>query len=428
MALAKRELPLPAQPKLWGRRFGFGTALLVVIVGWFLWSRRTPGGAVELPAGPLTPMLSLGRSHGVVLAPDGTLWSWGAEDLGWPVLGRGLTNGANFSPKLGRIGADRDWVQVSAGQDHNLAVKSDGSVWAWGANYRGQLGNGNPGVARTQPRPVRSVEGTDWKRVEAGSVCSFALKTNGTLWAWGLNNFSQLGIGSWIDSSRPVQVGTATNWVLVRAGGVSAGGIQSDGSLWIWGGSPALGNTTPQSPENLLIPTRVSAGTNWVDVAVTYRLWAAIQADGTLWVWGLDAPQFTGAAEATHEVPTLLGTDRDWQSVSVSSGHLFVRKQDGSWWLLTSSGPGRTGPGQVRLDLPSPARQGDTALGSVAVIHDRTIWAWGTVLGERPVKDRLVAFLAERVRRMGWKVDWDQAPDGRVLRHQPWPIRTSPPK
>ena len=427
MALAERELP-PSTPKPWGRRIGFGAALLAVILGWLLWRQGTPKGLVELPAGPLTPMLSLGRSHGVVLAPDGTLWSWGAEDLGWPVLGRGSTNGANFSPNLGRIGADQDWVQVSAGQDHNLAVKSDGSIWAWGANYRGQLGNDSPGVSKTQTQPVRSVEGHDWKRVEAGSVCSYALKTNGTLWAWGLNNFSQLGIGSWVDSSSPVQVGTASNWVVVRAGGVSAGGIQSDGSLWIWGGSPALGNTTPQNRENLLVPTRVSSGTNWVDVAVTFRLWAAIQADGTLWVWGLDAPQYTGAAEATGEVPTSLGSDRDWQSVSASTGHLLLRKRDGSWWLMTPSGPGRSGAGLVRLDLPPQAREGDTALGSVAVIHDRTIWGWGTVLGERPVKDRVVAFLAERVRRMGWKVGWDEGADGKVQRDQPWPIRSSPPK
>ena len=138
MALAERELP-PSTPKPWGRRIGFGAALLAVILGWLLWRQGTPKGLVELPAGPLTPMLSLGRSHGVVLAPDGTLWSWGAEDLGWPVLGRGSTNGANFSPNLGRIGADQDWVQVSAGQDHNLAVKSDGSMWA----YYGILNNGS---------------------------------------------------------------------------------------------------------------------------------------------------------------------------------------------------------------------------------------------------------------------------------------------
>jgi alpha-tubulin suppressor-like RCC1 family protein len=125
------------------------------------------------------------------------------------------------------IGSDTNWVRVSAGSDHNLALKSDGTIWSWGANYQGQLGSGNRGMktskgtVRVQPRPAPMVEGTDWVDVEAGFVDGFALKRDGSLWAWGLNNFGQLGIGSWTDSPGPVQVGTATNWVKIRAAGVS---------------------------------------------------------------------------------------------------------------------------------------------------------------------------------------------------------------
>src|ERR1017187_8498409 len=114
-------------------------------------------GRLKLPTGHHASMISLGASHGLVLAPDGSLWSWGGQDSGWPVLGLGKMN---LTASLVRIGSEKDWAYVSAGEDHNLVLKSDGTVWAWGANYRGQLGDGNRGARLTsglpnlQDRPV----------------------------------------------------------------------------------------------------------------------------------------------------------------------------------------------------------------------------------------------------------------------------------
>jgi len=365
----------------------------------------------------------------VVLAPDGSLWSWGGEDTGWPVLGRGQNGGPVFSTELQPVGTTRDWVQVTAGQDHNLALKSDGTLWAWGANYRGQLGNAQTGVRSTQNLPVPVAPGNDWTRAEAGSVCSYALKKDGTLWAWGLNNFCQLGIGSWMDSPTPVQVGTATNWTLIRAGGVSAGGIQADGTLWIWGGSPGLGNTTPRSPKNLMVPIRISSGKPWVDLAVTYNLWAAVRSDGSLWVWGRDAPGYTGTSQALGEAPARLGDEADWVSVSISRDNLLLRKRNGSWWQIT---PPDNGAGQivtVPLSLPGAALAGDTAAGAVAVVTpEREVWAWGTVLGQRSAKDKTIAFAGGLLRRFGWNTDWDQGPGDRVRCDTPWRIRNLDPR
>src|SRR5438309_297689 len=146
-----------------------GAAVAVVLICYL--ALRAPEGRLNLPPGHHAPMVSLGDSHGLVLAPDGSLWSWGGEDRGSPVLGQGKMN---LTANLVRIGSERNWVSVSAGDAHNLALKSDGTIWAWGANFRGQLGDGkyggklSNGTLRVEHRPVHTVEGSDWVRVEAG--------------------------------------------------------------------------------------------------------------------------------------------------------------------------------------------------------------------------------------------------------------------
>jgi alpha-tubulin suppressor-like RCC1 family protein len=404
------------------RRWRWGAlALLGGLLGWGVWLRLFPGGSLDLPAGSVTPKVSMAWQHGVVLAPDGSLWSWGGEDMGWPVLGRGDTNQANFDPQSGRVGSYRDWVDVSAGQDHVLALKADGSMWGWGANYQGQLGNGK--VGRMEHRPVRAAPGTNWVQAEAGSVCSFGLRRDGSLWAWGLNNFCQLGIGSWLDTSNPTQVGTATNWVLVRQGGVSSAGIQADGSLWIWGGSPAAGNSKPQSSTNLLVPTLFAAGTSWSDVTMTYNLWAGVQADGSLWVWGRDATRYVGSAASDPTIPVRIGTDADWRNVSVSQNNLLLRKKDGSWWFLDrGSGTAASSP-QPLTAMPSSALSGDATAGCVVVLGaDRQLRAWGSELGNRPTHVKLAALVERLCALVGLKVDLTTM-HYRLIRREGWTIR-----
>ncbi len=96
-----------------------------------------------------------------------------------------------------------------------------------------------------------------------------------------------IGNGSFKDAATAVQIGTATNWIKIVAGGVNTAGIQSDGSLWVWGANLSVGNTTPLSTNNLLIPTLLSDETNWVDAVVDYNIGFSIKSDGTLWAWGM---------------------------------------------------------------------------------------------------------------------------------------------
>jgi alpha-tubulin suppressor-like RCC1 family protein len=396
---------------------------------------RRPHGRLNLPAGPHVPGVSLGDSHGVVLAADGSMWSWGGQDRGWPVLGLGKTN---LTDNLTRIGSDTNWVLVSAGDDHNLALKSDGTIWAWGANYCGQLGNGRKGMKLTNGTPnlhdypVHTVEGNDWVQVVAGSVCSYALKRDGTLWAWGLNNFCQLGIGSWADSPMAVQVGTATNWVKVRAGGVSAAAIQSDGSLWIWGGSPKLGNTASQGPQNLLVPTRFTSDTNWMDVSVAFNLWLAIKSDGTLWAWGRNAFFFSGASPDVCETPTQVGPDTDWQSVCSSRGGFYnlLKKRNGSFWIMDASKGNHSDLKLTRVKLPPDIVAFDAGGGAIAAItREGGVWTCGTILGQHGATYRFLRFAEEHCRRLGWKVQWTEWTDhpARIIQEQPRQIRNIDP-
>lgn len=405
--------------------------ILAGLFGYYLLGRPAEAGRLRLPTGSTPPIISMGDSHGVVLAPDGTLWSWGGEDRGFPVLGLGKTN---YTSSLIRISPDTNWASVSAGDAHNLALKADGTIWAWGANFRGQLGDGNSlkltnALMGSRDRPAQTVEGNDWAQVEAGFSTSYALRKDGTLWAWGLNNFSQLGIGSWTDSRKPAQVGTATNWVKVKAGGVSAAAMQLDGRLWIWGASAKYGNTKSQSLENYLEPRLISTETNWVDFDVAFNIWLAVKADGTLWAWGRIAPYSTGAPESSTDIPVQIGTNTDWKCVDSSRGGYFhlLQKRDGSFWVMDAPTHDHASLCFRPVEIPRDSVAFDAGGGAIAVMtKNGEVWTWGTVLGYHPPKDRFKRALAELCWRFGWKVSWgvNQAP---VTRPEPWQLRNLDP-
>lgn len=132
-------------------------------------------------------LLTIGGDHGVGVKTDGTLWSWGSNQFGQ--LGDGTNTNRN---KPGPVGKNTDWLSVVAGGGHTLALKSDGSLWAWGANEYGQLGDG---TTKNRNSPIRIGTDTDWTAIVSNNTSTAALKKNGTIWTWGNNNFGQLGDG-----------------------------------------------------------------------------------------------------------------------------------------------------------------------------------------------------------------------------------------
>ncbi len=194
---------------------------------------------------------SLGASI-FALKNDGTLWGWGLNLAGLladnTVMARSIPT---------QLNSDTDWASIHVGAAHILALKTNGTLWSWGGGEYGQTGDGlSPSLYRSYPRQV----GTDtWSKVFAGWKISFGIKPDGTLWAWGLNDVGQLGIGNSTNQFTPVQVGTDTDWVDVVSGG--SGNVQftiatkSDGTVWAWGDNQVgqYGNGTVGNP--VYVPT-----------------------------------------------------------------------------------------------------------------------------------------------------------------------------
>jgi alpha-tubulin suppressor-like RCC1 family protein len=228
-------------------------------------------------------LVTSGRFHTAAIKTDGTLWLWGRNGDGQ----LGANNTTHRSSPVQTVAGGTNWKLVAGGDFHTAAVKTDGTLWTWGINTNGQLGD-NTVVHRSSP--VQTVSGgTNWKLVAVGHYYTTSIKTDGTLWNWGNNGIGQLGDDSRTHRSSPVQtVSGGTNWKLVECGHYHTTAIKTDGTLWLWGGN-AFGQLGDNSITYRSSPIQtVAGGTNWKQVAGGLRHTAAVKTDGTLWTWGLN--------------------------------------------------------------------------------------------------------------------------------------------
>ena len=284
-------------------------------------------------------MVSAGGDYSMAIKTDGTLWAWGNRARGQ--LGDGSTTGRMTEPH--QIGTDTDWVSISVGSSHTMAIKADSSLWAWGDNDQGRLGDSTSAHRST---PTQIGDDTNWGMVSAGSQHTTALKTDGTLWAWGFNSYGQLGGATTGTSSYiPLQIGTDTDWTAISStAGSHSLALKANGTLWAWGRN-SQGQLGDGSTVDKHEPTQITTETDWRSITAGSIHSAAIKLDGTLWAWGYNSYGTLGDGTSTNRNnPTPIGTDTTWVSLAADS-HTMAIKADGSLWTWGRNGNGRLGDG-----------------------------------------------------------------------------------
>ncbi|WP_164905440.1 RCC1 domain-containing protein [Flavobacterium sufflavum] len=290
--------------------------------------------------------ISAGTFHTVAIKTDGTLWAWGYNHIGQ--LGDGTTIDKN-SPV--QIGSDNNWKMVSASNSFNVAIKTDGTLWAWGDNSYGQLGDGTTTLKKT---PIKIGTETNWETATTGEgYYSIAIKTDGTLWAWGYNQYGQLGDGTPTKTNIPIKIGTANNWKTIAGGRYFTTAIQADGTLWTWGNNEQ-GQLGDGTFINKMSPAKVDASTNWKAVSAGSNHIVAIKTDGTLWAWGSNEQGQLGDGTIIYKnIPTKISTANNWQTIATGGNNTIIIKTDGSLWAWGSNNKGSVGDGTT-IDKKSP--------------------------------------------------------------------------
>jgi alpha-tubulin suppressor-like RCC1 family protein len=315
---------------------------------------------------------------------DGNLWTWGFNSSGQ--LGDNTTTQRN-TPVTTFAGGN-NWKQVSCGFYHTAAIKTDGTLWTWGFNNNAQLGN-NTTVNRSTP-VTTFAGGTNWKQVACGGYFTAAVKTDGTLWTWGRNNQGQLGDNTTTIRSTPVTTfAGGTNWKQVSCGNLMMASIKTDGTLWTWGsnGYGRLGD----NQTGLTKPTPITTfagGTNWKQVSCGQSHTWAIKTNGTLWTWGINNSGQLGdntlVAKLTPVTTFAGGTN--WKQSACGHTHSAAIKTDGTLWTCGSNNAAQLGDNTTtQRNTPVTTFAGGNNWKQVAcgtnftstIKTDGTIWDWG---------------------------------------------------
>lgn len=262
-----------------------------------------------------------GDQNVIAIKTDGTLWGWGNGRFG--KLGLGNTTYYS-SPK--QIGSLTTWDSVYAGTWNSFAIKTDNTAWCWGYNYTGQLGL-NDVTDRSSPTQLGSAG--DWRSFSISNSVVHGIKTNGSMWSWGFNGAQgQLGLGDATARSSPTQIGSLTSWLQVACSRYGSTAIKTDGTLWAWGrnnnGQLGVEDTTDRNS-----PVQVGALTNWAKLpkGSGSGFSAAIKTDGTLWTWGYNAFGNLGLNNTTSfSSPVQVGGLTTWYDVSRGNGFIVALK------------------------------------------------------------------------------------------------------
>ncbi|MFC5404793.1 S-layer homology domain-containing protein [Cohnella soli] len=358
---------------------------------------QPPANFVPIARPKTVPTVIAGEGHTVVLKSDGTVWAWGANNYGQ--LGMGTVGKDSSTPVQVSNLSDVVAIAAEGGQSflktgHTVALKSDGTVWTWGNNENGQLGIGT--LDKGSPVPVQVPNLSDVVAITAGSLHTMALKSNGTVWAWGYNYYGQLGNGKTGSSTVPVQVSNLSGVISISAKYMQSSAVRSDGTVWTWGSNfyGQLGYDTGK--KNNPTPKQVPKVKGIVSIAQGQLFTAALGSDGTVWTWGLNLFGSLGNGTSgqqtefyePQQVLYSLNPSRELSgvvSISAGQGHTLALLSDGSVWGWGQNDYGMLGNGNLthrplanKIELNgSIVAVGTGKFHSIAVRKDGTVWTWG---------------------------------------------------
>ena len=292
-----------------------------------------------------------GHYNGTLMTKtDGTLWAWGRNQYG--AVGDNTVLHRSSPVQI----PGTQWNKIASCSYVNLATKTDGTLWAWGRNRYGEVGNGTAGVGGDNSHyssPVQ-VPGTQWNDISGGRIMSGATKTDGTLWVWGDNSYGALGQNDLTQYSSPIQV-PGTQWNKIALGYDSTWSTKTDGTLWGWGRNTRsqLGlNETLHHSSPIQVP-----GTQWDILTNTSRTYtfAVIKTDGTLWTCGYPgAGRLAQNDESEYSSPRQVpGTQ--WSSISMAYATGMATKTDNTIWMWGANGDGQLGQND-KIEYSSPVQ------------------------------------------------------------------------
>jgi len=327
--------------------------------------------------------LSAGFGHACAVA-RGAMYCWGDNSNGQ----LGVAGGDAGTGQAPVTVAGGPWVAPAAGSAHTCALATDGGVWCWGANDKGQLGSGDR-VGRAEPRQVTLPA----KAIDVRTAFEFncAVLTDASAWCWGYNWEGQLGLGDTHpgeDHLEPIQLGSTRDWTFVATGQGHGCGIRSPGRLYCWGRNTEsqLGQGVTD-PEQMRAPVQVGTDQDWVEVGCSQSTTCARKRDASLWCWGAQGSGALAVGDVTpRPTPARVPTYSDWSASSVGTFHTCGLRPGGDIWCAGRNTEGQIGAPDFVDSLPNMMRA-DPTLGWIEVRAgrfftcgrkaDESVWCMG---------------------------------------------------
>ena len=329
----------------------------------------------------IIPMM-MASAGGVSLADSGKLYAWGQNGVGQ--FGNNATSYSNVCSPV-QTGSDEDWSLIVGDENSIMATRNDGTLWAWGDGLLVPNGTTGGYSSPVQIGALKNWPTDNSKIMGAGTTSANCIKTDGTLWGWGGNDNGGIGDGTTTRRDSPVQVGSLSDWDTIDYGKEQGIAVKTDGTMWAWGangdGILGLGDTTNRSS-----PTQIGSLTPWAKAAISQSGGAAVKTDGTLWQWGIGDLMADGTSSGKSS-PVQIGSETYWSDVWLSDNSGHATDTSGRAWGFGANQYGAIGDGATT------ARHSPVQVGSLTnwdkfftigwkanILHlktDGTLWGWG---------------------------------------------------